>query len=292
MEDSTEVTIDERTIGRLESKLETHIESEEILLTTVLETLRRMTEQLTAIRVDIAGHEERSHSQSNRIERIEKAGGAITLTLMAALLAVFLSGCSLFAGLKPPPAAAPEPPKVDVVARGVNNTVALRMIGGAVYCSGVVAEGTIYTAAHCVPDGHLFTVWYKSQDFPGVVVSVDRTSDLAIVDAIGARIKDSVPFSETMPKLGNKVVWMGYPLGQDFIMGTGIVGNPSVPVEGSAARFMAIDGQFIPGNSGGPVFNYKGELIGIVSMTMYHPSTGVLPVGYAVPLDVLRATLS
>lgn len=290
METQTVTTLENRLV-RLETNLETHISNEELILKSLLSGITDINATLVQIRIDLATQVESQKAVNARIGRLEKASGAITITFMAALLAVFLSGCSLFSGLKPAAPAQPEPPKIDVVARAVNNTVALLTETNDVFCSGVVAEGTIYTAAHCVPDGQVFKVWYKQQSFPGVRVSVNQVEDLAIVAAIGVRIRDSVPFAETMPKLGNKVIWMGYPLGEDFIMGTGIVANPSVKAATTEARWMAIYGQFIPGNSGGPVFNYKGELIGIISSTMYHPAFGLLPVGYAVPLNVLRATL-
>lgn len=208
--------------------------------------------------------------------------------LSCLLITVTLSGCGLFSNLKPQdPAPVPAPPKVDAVARAIHNTVALHDDDGNRYCSGVASEGVIMTAAHCVDNGE-FTVLYQGKHYRAIVTFVDEKTDLAFVDAVGARVKEDVPVAEKDPRIGNRVIWTGYPLGQDFIMGTGIVGNPSVYIGGST--FVAVYGQFIPGNSGGPVFNYKGELIGIVSMTMTYKGN-YLPVGYAVPLSTIKAAL-
>ena len=247
-----------------------------------------LSEDVSGIRTQLATHEERSLNQHTRIERIEKIGAGITISLVAALFAVFLSGCSFLSGInQAPPAPAPEAPKVDVVARAVRNTVALHDVTGSRYCSGVASEGIIITAAHCA-DEEGFSVIYQGGKYPAVVVYIDEVTDLAFVDAIGARIKNDVPLAEKDPVLGNKVIWMGYPLGQDFFMGLGIVGNPRIQLGNS--HYLGVYGQFIPGNSGGPVFNYKGELVGIVSMTSTF-NNGLIPLGYAVPLDIIKAAL-
>jgi S1-C subfamily serine protease len=209
--------------------------------------------------------------------------------LLALFLLASLSGCGLLGSLAAPrPAVAEAAPKVDVVARAVVNTVALTTPEGERFCSGVAAEGIIITAAHCV-DGSAFKVLYKGGLYPGVVINVDVAADIALVDAVGARLTDTVPLAEKAPVLGSKVIWTGYPLGRDFIMGTGIVGNPEVQIMG--VTFTAVYGQFIYGNSGGPVFNSKGNLIGIVAMTMVFRGD-LLPVGYAVPLSTIKATLN
>jgi S1-C subfamily serine protease len=246
----------------------------------------------TEIKTQLATHEERSLNQHKRIERVEKVTGGIGLAMIVAVLSIVLSGCGFLSGLTAAPTEqAPAPPKVDVVKRAVANTVALHDAEtNERYCSGVAAEGTIITAAHCV-DADTFTVFYQGKSYPGVVVEMNAKQDWALVDAVGARLQDTIPFAEKYPSLGNKVIWTGYPLGLDFMMGTGIVGNPRI--EGDGRAFIAIYGQFIPGNSGGPVFNYKGELIGIVSATMAIRGefSGFLPIGYAVPVDLVKAAL-
>lgn len=228
-------------------------------------------------------------NQHKRIERIEKVTGGITLAIIGAVLAATLTGCGLIGSLTAPRPAAPEPtPKVDVVARAVANTVAITTPDGERFCSGVAAEGAILTAHHCVDSGEAFKILFQGGLYDGVVIRSDTVTDLAVVAAIGARLKDTVPLAAKDPVLGAKVVWMGYPVGLNFILGTGVVGNPQVLIQG--VPFTAIYGQFIPGNSGGPVFNAKGALLGIVSMTMFY-NGNYLPVGYAIPLATLKAAL-
>lgn len=246
----------------------------------------------TEIKTQLATHEERSLNQHKRIERVEKVTGGIGLAMIVAVLSIVLSGCGFLSGLTAAPAEpAPAPPKVDVVKRAVANTVALHdALTNDRFCSGVAAAGAIITAAHCV-DEDAFTVYYQGKSYPGVVINLNSKQDWAIVAAVGARLQDTIPLADKYPSLGNKVIWMGYPMGEDFIMGTGIIGNPRIQL--GSSEWLAIYGQFIPGNSGGPVFNYKGELIGIVSSTMVVGGqfASYLPIGYAVPLDYIKGAL-
>jgi S1-C subfamily serine protease len=269
------------------------LSTEEMILkivTSLEEKVDGLEEGQSDIKATLATHEERSQNQHRRISRMEKAGAGTAAIVLSAVLALFLSGCSLFSNMAAPPVVVEPAPKVDVVARAVNNTVALQTKDGQIFCSGVAAEGIIITADHCVDDGVAFDVLYKGQLFDGFVVMEDGKLDLAFVDAVGARLKDSVPLAKKAPGLGSKVIWLGYPLGEHLIMGTGIVGNPSVVLPGLPGDYLAVYGQFIPGNSGGPVFNSKGALIGIVSRTMTFRG-GLVSVGYAVPWHTIQEAL-
>jgi S1-C subfamily serine protease len=201
---------------------------------------------------------------------------------------LFLSGCSLFK--MPDPTKPNGEPKIDVVARALDNTVALTTAdGNNIFCSGVAAEGVIFTAAHCVEDNAPFMVAFNGKLYTGLVILVNLDQDYAVIDALGARVRDTVPFSELEPVVGQKVVWTGYPLGTELIMGTGIVGNRS-----SGDYFMpgaiVVFGQFIPGNSGGPVFDERGLLLGLVSATATFRG-GLIPIGYVVPVKHMKQAL-
>ena len=213
------------------------------------------------------------------------------LLVLSALLAI--PGCGLFS-FPAPTVREPEEPKVDVVARAISNTVALMTVDGDVFCSGAVAEGMFITAHHCVDDGNKYNVLYKGVIYQGATTHVFPEKDLAFIDAIGAKVKDTIPLSEWQPVIGQKVIWLGYPLGSELLMGTGIVAAGSSAGEW-APEFLAIYGQFIPGNSGGPVFDETGKLVGIVSSTMVASlgfTPNLVPIGYAVPWPVLRDTLN
>lgn len=206
-------------------------------------------------------------------------------------LPLLLSGCGFFKGLVP--SAPPSPPvedKVNVVARAVAQTIALHQNDN-IFCSGIAAEGVFMTAHHCVEDGEAFQVLYQNKSYDGVVTLVWAEMDLAFIDAVGARVRDKISMTEWEPDFGHRVIWLGYPLGQYLAMGSGIVANPEIDSPWHSEReVLVVYGQFIPGNSGGPVFDQAGRLIGLVSGTLtYGPS--LVPLGYVIPTKAIQQSL-
>jgi len=269
------------------------METEELILEIVRDVSAKsddLKDEHGKTQAMLAVHETLHIGHDRRLNRMERFGIGIFSALLIAALTVGLSGCGLLSSLGNPPPAPPAPsaPKIDVVARAVKNTVALQDYEERRFCSGVAAEGTIVTAFHCVDGDEPFQVLYKGQAFPATVTLTLPERDLAFVDAVGARLKDTVPLAEKSPVLGSKVIWTGYPLGLDFIMGLGIVGNPSYTTKVlGEGDWLAVYGQFIPGNSGGPVFNSKGALIGIISKFIVGHGAP-WPVGIAIPHHTLK----
>jgi len=202
-----------------------------------------------------------------------------------ALLLLSLPSCTLFSVQQPkePPA-----PKIDVVARAVNNTVAIIDDAGDRICSGVAAEDFILTADHCLTSAS--KVRYRGTDHPFVISLTWVEKDLSVLQLIGKRLRDYVPLATQEPVLGQKAVWLGYPLGEDLILSTGVVGRP----KDSHGR-LVLSGQILPGDSGGPVFDETGKLIGVMVSTMALPGffyPQFLPVGYAVHWDTIKEALA
>lgn len=211
-----------------------------------------------------------------------------------ALLLVALSGCGLFR-LPPPATPEPEAPKVDPVARAVKNTIALAVKDGETYdlfCSGVAVDGTFLTAEHCTKPGEEFFVLFRGRWYPGALVASDPEHDLAVIDAVGAKVKDSLEVSPWEPEYGMFIVFLGFPLGDPHLHFS--AARVSAPVDSSDGYLFDVDGQFLPGNSGGPVLDERGRLIGIVSSTYALPGFPVpqfLPIGHAVRPEYIREIL-
>ena len=86
---------EDRELGRIETKLRTHIESEELLLKTILECIKAMSEKLTSIREDLALQGERSRNQHDRIKRSENIilyGGGVFATIFTGVAVALLTG--------------------------------------------------------------------------------------------------------------------------------------------------------------------------------------------------------
>jgi S1-C subfamily serine protease len=98
------------------------------------------------------------------------------------------------------------------------------------------------------------------------VVSQDETNDLALLQATGT-FKEPARIRATAIHSGDAVIAIGYPyhglLTSDFTVTTGIVNSLSGVLNDT--RFLQISAQIEPGNSGGPLFDATGTLVGVVA---------------------------
>lgn len=152
-------------------------------------------------------------------------------------------------------------------------------------CSGVVvADGLMLTAAHCY-DPELVSV--------DEVVKMDREKDLLLVKVpLGC---PCAPIAGSTPEVDDFLRVVGFPLARSVqYLTEGRVQSPSV---GEAPHYMAISAPIVFGNSGGGVFNSRGELVGIVSAVAVYASgfdgiPFIVPhMGLVVNLDTIRAFL-
>jgi serine protease Do len=131
-------------------------------------------------------------------------------------------------------------------------------------------------------------VWVKLPDrreFKGKVVGLDTTTDIAVVK-IDARDLPAVKIGDPAKvRVGEWVLAIGSPFGFENTVTAGIVSatSRSLP-EGSYVPFIQTDAAVNPGNSGGPLFNMKGEVIGINSQ-IYSRSGGFQGIAFAIPID-------
>lgn len=151
----------------------------------------------------------------------------------------------------------------------------------------VSADGVILTNAHVVADADEVTVKLTDKrEFRAKVIGADKQSDVAVlkIDAKGlpvVRIGDP-----QNARVGEWVVAIGSPFGFENTVTAGIISakSRSLPNEGYVP-FLQTDVAVNPGNSGGPLFNMNGEVIGINSQ-IYSRSGGYQGLSFAIPIDV------
>jgi serine protease Do len=147
-------------------------------------------------------------------------------------------------------------------------------------------DGYILTNAHVVDGANVVTVKLTDKrEFKAKVVGSDKQSDVAVLK-IDAKDLPTVKIGDPRAsKVGQWVVAIGSPYGFDNTVTSGIISakSRSLPNE-NYTPFIQTDVPVNPGNSGGPLFNLQGEVIGINSM-IYSQTGGFQGLSFAIPIN-------
>ncbi len=165
---------------------------------------------------------------------------------------------------------------------------------GAVSGSGFIIseDGYIMTNYHVVEEAYegkldIKVMTYDGTEYTASIIGIEAANDVAIlkIDAEGlnaAKIGNSDEL-----QVGETVFAVGNPLGElEFSMSTGHVsalGRVISTQESESINMFQIDAAVNEGNSGGPVYNTNGEVVGIV--TAKYSSSGVEGLGFAIPIN-------
>ncbi len=176
-------------------------------------------------------------------------------------------------------------------------TAALVRDGGRVYCAGVFYRDYVLTAAHCIledsPDEVHVAYRHEVERGKSVtehtfhVIYADVPTDFAILAPgfPGHNPPARAILADEEPRVGSRAVTVGHPRGLTYSWHLGqVTAFRVMPVLGMS-RWMQISAHVAPGNSGGPVLNRYGEIIGIVSFR------SEAHLGGAVPLDTIVEAL-
>jgi serine protease Do len=151
----------------------------------------------------------------------------------------------------------------------------------------ISSSGLILTNAHVVDGASEVVVKLTDRrEFKAKVLGADRMSDVALLK-IDATDLPVVKFGNpAAAQVGDPVLAIGSPYGFENTATSGIISAKarSLP-EGSYVPFLQTDVALNPGNSGGPLFNLQGEVIGINSQ-IYSRTGGYQGLSFAIPIDV------
>jgi serine protease Do len=146
-------------------------------------------------------------------------------------------------------------------------------------------DGYVVTNDHVVDKGETVTVVLDdSTEYVAKVIGVDEKTDLALLKIQSPDRKFTyVKFSEDPVRVGDWVVAVGNPFGLGGTVTAGIVSASDRSIgAGPYDDFIQIDAAVNRGNSGGPAFNLKGEVIG-VNTAIFSPSGGNVGIAFAIP---------
>jgi serine protease Do len=156
----------------------------------------------------------------------------------------------------------------------------------------VSADGYIVTNNHVVDHAKTVTVTtLDGKTLDAKVVGTDPKTDLALIKVNEAGDYPFVAFSKEQPRIGDWVVAIGNPYGLGGTVTAGIVSAEGRDIgDGPYDRFLQIDAPINRGNSGGPTFNTKGEVVG-VNTAIYSPSGGSVGIGFAIPATTVDSVI-
>jgi len=163
--------------------------------------------------------------------------------------------------------------------------------------SGIVIDtrGYVVTSNHVLdgaPGIEVEIIFPDGRRLPADVIGRDAPSDVAVVrlrvppsDLSAARFGDS-----DSAEIGEWVLAVGSPLGLEQTITAGIISGRG-PLEGgdgiAAQVYLQTDAKVNPGNSGGPLVNLDGEVVGLAALISAGPGGSY---GYAVPINLVRRT--
>ncbi|OGS35814.1 MAG: hypothetical protein A2506_03150 [Elusimicrobia bacterium RIFOXYD12_FULL_66_9] len=155
-------------------------------------------------------------------------------------------------------------------------------------------EGHIVTNYHVVQGGDAFLVTLRDQtQLEAKLVGADPNKDIAVLKVIKGRdiLKPVKLGSFEQLRVGQKTLAIGNPFGLDHTLTTGIIsalGREVVGIGGVTIRDMIqTDAAVNPGNSGGPLLDSAGDLIGMNTM-IYSRSGSSAGIGFAVPVSFIK----
>jgi serine protease Do len=150
----------------------------------------------------------------------------------------------------------------------------------------VSPDGYILTNAHVVADASEVTVKLTDRrEFVAKVIGVDKRSDVALIK-IAAGGLPIVHFGDSSKlRPGQWVIAIGSPFGFENSVTAGVVSATARPLDENYVPFIQTDAAVNPGNSGGPLFNVDGQVIGI-NAQIYSRTGGYMGMSFAIPIDL------
>jgi serine protease Do len=150
----------------------------------------------------------------------------------------------------------------------------------------VSQDGVILTNAHVVRDADEVTVKLQDRrEYRAKVLGSDAKTDVAVLK-IDAKNLPTVPLGNTRnTKVGEWVLAIGEPYGLESTVTAGVVSAKGRNIDENGVQFLQTDVAVNPGNSGGPLFNTRGEVVGINSQ-IYSQTGGYQGLSFAIPIEV------
>ena len=204
---------------------------------------------------------------------VEQVGGAVVNITTTTKMATPIS----------PQGIVPEGSPFEDLFRGPNNGQRGPRSASALGAGFVISEdGYVVTNNHVIEGADEIEVELINGDiFPAKIVGTDANIDIAVLKIDADKPFDYVAFGNSdVARVGDWVMAMGNPLGQGFSVSAGIISARNRELSGPYDDYIQTDAAINRGNSGGPLFNMDGEVIG-VNTAIISPSGGSIGLGFS-----------
>ena len=153
----------------------------------------------------------------------------------------------------------------------------------------ISADGYIVTNNHVIEGAdEIMIEFFSGEELPAELIGTDPNTDIALLK-VDATDLPFVVFGDSNAvgaRVGDWVIAMGNPLGQGFSVSAGIVSARNRALSGTYDDYIQTDAAINRGNSGGPLFNMDGEVIG-VNTAILSPNGGSIGIGFAMSSAVV-----
>ncbi|HEV7344771.1 MAG TPA: Do family serine endopeptidase [Devosia sp.] len=156
----------------------------------------------------------------------------------------------------------------------------------------ISADGYVVTNNHVVQDATKVTVLFDDgTEQVAEIVGTDERTDLAVLKIEGEDLP-FVEFETLSSRVGDWVVAVGNPFGLGGTVTVGVISGSGRNIGGSNyGDFLQIDAAVNTGNSGGPAFNTRGEVVG-VNTAIYSPNGGNVGIAFAIPAATAKGIVN
>lgn len=160
--------------------------------------------------------------------------------------------------------------------------------------SGVVitTQGHVVTNYHVIQNAREIQLIWQGELIDAKLIGYDELTDLAVLQATEGSLPAVTMADPASVRVGDWAIVIGNPLGQQFAdtVTVGVVSGLDREIENSIVKMIQTDAAINSGNSGGGMFNTRGQLIGIPSMKFTSVGYGasIEGIGMAIPMDVVK----
>jgi serine protease Do len=157
----------------------------------------------------------------------------------------------------------------------------------------ISADGYIVTNNHVIEGADQIEIEFFSGDrLDAKLVGTDPKTDIALLKVESDEPLAFVTFGDSdLMRVGDWVMAMGNPLGQGFSVSAGIVSARNRELSGTYDDFLQTDAAINRGNSGGPLFNLDGEVVG-VNTAILSPNGGSIGIGFSMASNVVTKVVA